>query len=211
VTERVVTRQYLVRLSPRALLIRNIILSVLFISIPVFGVLFFLGLRNGSWPVAVVGEAISLLICALGYALHRATYIGITDSTIEERGFLGLRTSVPKADVANIVFAHTYTNASPEAVPQLVITDAHGNRLLRMRGVFWTLESMRSVIASMDVPATSHHEAMSVREFFTRYPGAAYWFENRPVLVTIATIGILAAVGAVVLLLVHLVGAPPMS
>ncbi len=210
-TEHVATREYLIRLSPRVVLLRNVILSVLFVSITVFGVLFFLGLRNGSWPVAVVGEAVSLLVCALGYVLHRSTYIGITHNTIEERGFMGVRTSIPKSEVATIVFAHTYTNASPESIPQLVISDAAGKRLLRMRGVFWTLESMRAVIASIDVPAVSHRESMSMREFFTRYPGAAYWFENRPVLLTVATVGILAVVGALVLLLVTLVGAPPMS
>ncbi|MCU1421226.1 MAG: hypothetical protein JWN36_877 [Microbacteriaceae bacterium] len=209
-TQDVATRQYLIRLSPRAVLIRNIIMSVMFVSITVFGVLFFLGLRNGSWPIAIIGLAASLVVCALGYALHRSTFIGITHTTIEERGFFGRRNSVPKKDVAKIVFAHTYTNASPESVPQLVVTDAKGHRLLRMRGVFWTLESMRSVIASIDVPATSHRESMSMREFFTRYPSAAYWFENRPALLTVATIGILCAVGAVVLLLVHIVGAPPL-
>jgi hypothetical protein len=210
VTEGVVTRQYLVRLSPRAMLIRSIIMSVMFVSITVFGVLFFLGMRNGSWPVAIIGLAASLLVCALGYALHRSTFIGITHTTIEERGFFGRRNSIPKTDVASVVFAHTYTNASPESVPQLVITDAKGERLLRMRGAFWTLESMRSVIASVDVPATSHRETMSMREFFARYPTAAYWFENRPALLTVATVGILCAVGAIVLLLVHLVGAPPL-
>ena len=212
VTEDVATtRHYLIRLSPRVVLIRNAILCVLFVSIPVFGVLFFLGLRNGSWPVAVVGEAVSLAICALGYALHRSTFIGITHTTIEERGFFGLRSRVHKTDVANVVFANTYTNASPESVPQLVITDAKGGRLLRMRGIFWTVDAMRSVVASIDVPAVSHRESMSTREFFTRYPTAAYWFENRPVVATLATIGILAAVGAAVLLLVNLVGAPPMA
>ena len=202
------TRHYLVRLSPRAVLIRNAILSILFVSIPVFGVLFFLGLHNGSWPVAVVGEIVSLALCGLGYALHRSTYIGITHTTIEERGFFGARSSVAKAEVASVVLANTYTNASPESVPQLVITDSNGDRLLRMRGVYWTADAMRSVIASIDVPAVSHRESMSMREFFTRYPSAAYWFENRPVLLTVATIGILAAVGAVVLLLVTLVGSP---
>ncbi len=179
----------IVRLTPKRGMLRGVVWSILLVTVPVLGVLFFLGLGNGSWPIALAGLVLSTGLCLIGYSLFRATFIGVTATTIEERGFWGSTTSSPRAEIASIALAKTYTAAAPDAVPQLIIRTARGSRMLRMRGTYWTLDDMRSVVAALDASPSLPIETMTAEEFFSRYPGSAYWFERRPlfrVLVVIA-------------------------
>lgn len=199
---------YLVRLTPSIGLVRNTLLSILLVTVTVFGVLLFLGLRNGSWPIAAAGGVLTLLLTAIGYVRYRLTFVGITTATIEERRYCGGRTSFPRSDVASIVLADVYSNSSPDSSPQLIVRNSAGRRILRMRGAFWSIEAMNSLVSSLDIEPYRPAAAMSTAEFFRRFPGTAYWFENRPALTGAAVIGVLVAAAAAALGIMWVLGLP---
>jgi hypothetical protein len=206
VTTDIAAQRYELRLTPKLDLMRTTVISVLLVSVPVFGVLFFLGLRNGSWPLAVAGMVLTLAVCAIGMMLFRATFIGVTATSIEERGFWGSRITSPRAAVASVALVSVYSRGLPEPVNDLIVRDSHGVRLLRMRGAYWSIEAMRSVITSLDVTPSLPAEVMTRAEFFTSFPGAAYWFERNRWLFW-AIVACVAIVGAGLLLeLVRLAG-----
>ena len=181
--------------------------SVLFVAVPVFGVLTFLGIHNGSWPIGAVGALITLLVCGFLYLRYLGTSIAVTDDTIEERGFWGGRNGFARADAASVDFVHTFTPTSPDPTPQLIVLDADDRCLLRMRGAFWTAEVMGEVASHLE-PVTAVHEEMSAAEFHERYPDAAYWIEHRPIVRGVAIAALTVVVLAVIFVMSAFVALP---
>ncbi|MHB1170915.1 MAG: hypothetical protein ACYCZY_00145 [Lacisediminihabitans sp.] len=200
--------EYRAYARPRASLLRNGILSFALVSLPLFGALYFLGVPNGSWPIALAFQLVTLVLAGLAYSRYRRTFIGVTRTSIDERGFLTPKTSVPLAAVHNAVLAETYRSSSPETVGQLLLRDAEGKRMLRMRGSFWTESDMRAVAAAIDVPLAIRADAITAKTFFEDYPGSAYWFENRRRFAVLAVAAALVVLLGVVLGLMTLMGIP---
>lgn len=193
------TAHYVVRLSPRHSLARNGLLSFVFVTLPIFGALALLNESVAGIAFAIVGQVLCLLLGCILYFLYRRTFIGVTATTIEERGFWGARTSTPRAAIDSVVLANTYSRFSNDTVQQLVVRDPSGARLLRMRGLFWTPKAIGEVAAAIDLPLTTPPEDMGVREFFDTYPGTAYWFENSTGVVALAVVVVLLALTALTL------------
>lgn len=198
----------IVRLTPKSTLFWNAFWSVVLVALPLLGLLLFLGLGNGSWPVAIAAAVVSAGLCLIGHSLYRSTYIGVTTTTIEERGFWGSTTTLPRSAIASIALVSTYTRASPEPVPQLIVRSDNGSRMLRMRGTYWTLDAMRSVVVALDASASLPIEAMAARDFFGRYPGAAYWYERNRALLVILVIAAVAVGAAAILGIMRVLGLP---
>ena len=197
-----------VRVRPKRSLIRGGILTAVIVPLPIFAALLFFGLANGSWAIALIGEGLCMLLGWLGFLLFRGTYVAVTTTSIVEKGFFGRTTSAPLSEVESVVLARTYSGSTVDTLPQLIVRDSSGVRLLRLRGIFWTEESMRAVVDSIGGAAELPSEAMTSAEFFERYSGSAYWFENRPLVAGIAIAVLLAGCVGVVLGLMHLLGQP---
>lgn len=192
------TPRSLVRVSPDRRLARSGVLAVLLVSLPIFGMLFFLGLDDGVWPVAIGGELLCLIATGIALVRFFGTFVEVTETTIEEREFLGRRTSTPRAEVHSVVLARTYRSSSSDSTPQLIVRGASGRRILRMRGYFWAEELISEVAAAIEVPVVRPHEPMSAKDFFADYPGSAYWFEDRPAVAVAGTVAaFVACVGGV--------------
>ncbi len=201
-------RAVLVRIRPRQSLMISGLLVLFIVPLPIFGTLIALGVQNGLWPLAAVGVMFSILLCVQGYLSFRSTFVAVTATSIVERGFFGRTTSVPRSKVDTMVLAFTYSGSSSETLPQLLVRDNDGVRLLRLRGVFWTEESMRQVATAIGGALELPPEPMTSEQFFGRFTGGAYWFENRPALV-VGAIGILLVVSVgLVLGLMLLLGLP---
>jgi hypothetical protein len=196
-----------VRASLKRGILRSGLLILLIVPLPIFVSFALLDTRTGPWPFAA-GEALCLALASLGVGLFRRVCIGVTATTIEERGFWGRLNSLPLSDVGSIVVARTYAGSSAETHPQLLVRDRAGKRMLRMRGIFWPEQSMRAVAESLGERVHYIDEPMTSAEFLARYPGTAYWFENRPgiAIATLATLVIVCV--AAVLGLMKLLGLP---
>jgi hypothetical protein len=195
-------------LRPRRSLLWSGILVLVIVPLPIVATLITLGLSSGSWRISVIAEGVVLVLFVVGLFLLRTTYVMISASHFTERGFLGRVITTPISEVRSMVIAHTFRTSSSETLPQLIVRNGRGERLLRMRGVFWTEESMREAAAAIGVPLEEPPEPLTSRQFFEQYAGSAYWFENRRGLTTglVVLVG-LACVG-IVLGLMGLLGLP---
>ncbi|MCY7326793.1 MAG: hypothetical protein LH605_11785 [Microbacteriaceae bacterium] len=198
----------LTRVMPRRILVRNALWSYVLISLALFGSLYYLSIPRGTWPGLLLGQLGTILLCLIAYLRYRSTYIEVTTESIAERGFFGLTRRIPLSRVATTVLAETYRSHAPDSTPQLLVRDAAGRRLLRMRGTFWSLAAIRRVADAIGVPTEHHPDPTTSREFFANFPGSAYWFEHRPALFVVTALAVFAVSLAVVLGLMSLAGIP---
>jgi hypothetical protein len=197
-----------VRLRPKRSLLWSGILVFIIVPIPIVATLVTLGLPDGSWRISVGAEAIALVLFAIGLYLFLTTYVVISPTHFTERGFFGRAVTTPVTEVASVVIAHTFSSSSSETLPQLIVRNDRGERILRMRGIFWSEESMRVAAAAIGTPLEEPVDPLTSKQFFEQYAGSAYWFENRRGLgITVVVLTGLVCVG-IVLGLMGLLGLP---
>ena len=195
-------------LRPRRGLLWSGVLVLIIVPLPIVATLVTLGVPDGSWPFALIGGAISILVFFVGLHLFRTTYVVISSTQITERGFFSRPASTPISAVSSVVLTHTFSTSSSETLPQLIVRNDRSERILRMRGIFWTEQTMRAAAAAIGSPLEEPVDALTPRQFFEQYSGSAYWFENRRGLgVTIVVVIGLACIG-LVLGLMRLLGLP---
>lgn len=197
-----------VRIRPRPAPVRGGLLAIFVTSLVFFGALGILGLANGSWPLAIIGEVLSLAVILLGAVLAATTYIQITAEHIIERGFWGLMSKHRLFDVDSVVLVRVYDGDTESELQQLIVRDPAGRRLLRMRGTFWTPDDVQAVVDAIGEPVHEPPEPMTLNEFFERYPGAAYWFERGRLMLALSIAGGLLALTGLVLGVMAVLGLP---
>lgn len=196
------------RLRPRPSLFRRVATAAIAFFVPAFAVLFYLTIPSGLWPVVLVGAL--LVAAALVYSVVSYLRVGVWVSSegIAERGFFGKTTRVAVGDIGSIVRADVFpTGTSADTVPQLFVCDAEGWQVIRLRGQFWTRESMSIIVLTLEAPLVEIERPISTSELYATYPGLLYWFERRPIMAALifsgilvlgglALYGVLASVGA---------------
>lgn len=203
---------FVVKVSPRRSLVRNGVLSYVFLSLPLFGALYFFSAPSLAWLTVLGVHLLSLAVAAAVYLRFTTVFIGVTSTAIYERSFFGPPKVMFLSKVGDAAFVYTYRSSSTETMPQLLVRCADNSRLLRMRGIFWSETNMRAVAAvitaSARIPLTEREEPMTASVFFAEYSGSAYWFENRPALIVVAVFVTLLAVLGIVLAFMALMGIP---
>jgi hypothetical protein len=83
--------------------------------------------------------------------------------------------------VGQVLLLDLYQGGSTlDTHPQLFIRGHDGRLLLRMRGQFWSRESMERVAEEFDVPLTMTPNSMTLSELRRKTPELLYWFERFP-------------------------------
>ena len=196
------------RLRPRRSLLWSAILVLVVVPIPIVATLVALGLPTGSWGISVVAEAVVLLLFFVGLFLFQTTYVVISATHFTERGFFSRTVTTPISEVSSIVIAQVFSTSSSETLPQLIVRDSGGRRLLRMRGIFWSEETIREAATAIGARVEEPTEPLTSKQFFEQYSGSAYWFENRRGLgIAIVVLVGLICVG-IVLALMGVLGLP---
>jgi hypothetical protein len=180
-----------VRVAARGSVLRNTIYAAFAAGIPLFGVLYWLSLAQGNWLRVLVVQAIYTGFFALIAVRHFGAHVEVTSTTVTKQA-LFVRTTLSRADVASSYLVDTHTSNSPELLPQLVLLDAQGGRLMRMRGTFWSRDDMVRVAEAIGAPLTVQTEPMTLKEFYALRPGTAYWYEGK---LWLAIVGIVLAFG----------------
>jgi hypothetical protein len=193
-------------LRPESDLFRQGVFAVIAFMTPVFVVLYFLTVPDGPWLAVLVTQIFATVAVTLAaYAYFRAG-IWIDGEGIIERGFFGLHRHVPVGDVGSIVLAQTFDSSGRNAIPQLFVCDHEGTTVIRMRGQFWSQQSMDAVVEALDVPVLPIDDTVSTDELRTDHPGLLYWFERHPWQTGVAFTLVTAAVGGLAYLIIQLVG-----
>ena len=171
-----------VRVRPRRSLMSTAFVSIVLAMIPVFGVLYWFAVQHDNWGLVFVVHLAITVACLATLARQLTVFTAVTGTELIGRGIFSPMLRVPLSDIASVVIVPTYIGQSPDAVPQLLVRDASGARLFRMRGSFWHTDDLNAIADALPVTPTFVQEPMSIREFYRTYPGSAYWFQNRPAL-----------------------------
>lgn len=200
-----------VRIMPRRSLLVSALVSIVVVLLPVSGLLYWFAVPRGQGHWVVLAQAV-VVAASLGLLFRQLTVdTVVADGELRGRGIFSPMERVPLERIARVDIVHVYVGQSPETAPQLLVRDAAGTRLFRLRGVFWHAGDLEKVAAALPVPVTIAPEPIAVSEFFENYPGSAYWFENRPWLVATLLVLVLAAAVGVTVGTMTLLGMPIMA
>jgi hypothetical protein len=192
------------RLRPIASVFRQGIIACVAFMTPVFVVLYFMSIPNGPWLFVLVSQIVISLAIGISSWRFFQLAIWVSSDSIAERGFFRLHRAFSGPEIGSIVFAQAYSG--PEIQPQLFVRSPSGATIVRMRGQFWTRESMETVMETLDAPVEIIDDPVSIAELRDSIPTVLYWFERRPVVAGIAFAAGLIALGAVVLIALRLTG-----
>lgn len=197
VAARGVTPNPVLLVRTRPSLMRSGTLAITAGAVPLFAVLYWLSISQGSWRRVLVVHVVFMALWAFAWFRFRRVYVKVDDERITDQSFLK-RTVIPRRDVADILIAQTYRDSSADTVPQLLALDKAGRRLFRLRGYFWTRDDMLAIAKAIGVRPRIDPEPLTRREFYESYPGSAYWYEGRPWLKTAGiVVALVAAAGFV--------------
>lgn len=171
-----------VTVRPRRSLLRTGFFSIVLGMIPVFGVLYWFSLEHGTFFVVLIVHVLVALAATAVLIRQTMVHTAVTDSELLGNGIFSPLVRVPLERIARVDLVDTYVGQAPEAVTQLLVRDAEGRRLFRMRGNFYPDGDLERVAAALPVPASATEDPIEITEFFRTYPGSAYWFEHRPIL-----------------------------
>lgn len=199
------------RLRPNPTLLRQAIATLLAFAVPAFGVLYFLTVPTGDWlPVLIVQIVVSALFLLATWAFFRVG-VWVDARGIVERGFFGMVTHTPIERIGSSVLVQAYYGGGADTMPQFFVCDHEGRQVVRLRGQFWSLESMAAVRDILGVPSTEQAEGVSTKEIGTQYPGLLYWFERRPILAVAGAGTVLVFAGALVYFGLRFFDSPPLA
>lgn len=188
-----------VRVRPKSSLLSNAFASIILGTTPFFGVAYWFASSRGGIEIAVIAH---VCVVALGLLLlwrQLSVFCAVTADELIGNGIFTPLVRVPLTEVRRVLLVPTYLGAAPDPVLQLLVLGDGGARLFRMRGTFWHVADLKALAAQLPVPIEHVHEALSLRDFFRAYPGAAYWFEHRrPLRVAIVTVAVLIGLAAAI-------------
>lgn len=154
--------------------------AILALTTPVFAVIYWLTIPSGDWVYVLVVHILVVLATILGvYAFFSATITLLPDG-VRERGFFGRTLLVHPDDVGAVLLVRLYEGSTLDTLPQLFVQGHDGTVLIRMRGQFWSAETMERVAEELDVPVTRPEEVMTMTQLRRASPELLYWFERRP-------------------------------
>ena len=200
-----------VRIHPRRSLLVSALVSTVVVLVPLSAVLYWFAIPRGQAGWVAAAQAI-VLVVALALLVRQLTvHTAVSDGELRGRGIFSPMVRVPLARIAHVDLVPVYVGQSPETVFQLLVRDATGARLFRLRGTFWHPGDLERVAAALPTPPRRAQEPLAIGEFFESYPGSAYWFENRPGLVALVIALLVAAAVAIIVGVMVLLGMPIMS
>jgi hypothetical protein len=168
--------------------------------IPVFAAIFWFSIPRGTWPrVFVALLVVTAVYVAISYLLSRVS-MRISHDGVTERGFVTTN-RVPAKRIESVLVVTVYRGQSLETVPHLFLLDTNGEPLLRMRGQFWSVDSIEAMVNAFDVPVRRIDEPMTRAELRRDHAELLYWFERWPWLGAAVSAGAVAALSLVLILL----------
>lgn len=194
------------RLRPHPYLLPRGVAAVVAFFVPALGVLFFLTVPTGPWPIVLIATiAVAILF---SYSVVSATRLGVwvTPESITERGYFSITKRYTIDELGSMVLVDTYRASLADTAPQLFVCDPAGKQLIRLRGQFWSRESMQTIASTLDVPLTALDRPLQNNELRALYPGLLYWFERRPVLTALVFGSIILVAGALLYALLTALG-----
>lgn len=169
--------------------------------LPVFVSVFWFSIPRGTWLRVLVALIVVSLVYAVASRLLARASIRVTADCVSENGLLTGRIRVPAKRIVSLVILETYRGDTLDTELQLFAFDPAGERLFRMRGPYWSRESIEIMAAAFDVPTRRLEGPITRMELRRRYHSSLYWFERWPALGVMCVVGFIAALSLVLITL----------
>ncbi|TXK18486.1 hypothetical protein [Homoserinibacter sp. GY 40078] len=194
-----------VRVRPKFSVLSNSLAAILLLTSPIFGVMYWFAIPRRGVELVVIAHAI---VVTIGLALlwrQLRVHSEATGTELIGNGIFSPVVRVPYERIARVLFVPTYVGAAPDPVTQLLVVDAEGKRLFRMRGSFWHAEDLVRLAAAVPAPLEVVPDPIPISDFYRTYPRSAYWFEDRRWLqITLVTAAVLAGFALTTFVMVEL-------
>jgi hypothetical protein len=185
-----------IRIRPRGSILNTAVVTMLFVTSPLFGALYWFTIPSGTWVEVLAAHVVVVVACVIVGARQLSLFTEVRDGRLRGNGIFSPLEQVAFERIARVDLVDTYVGLAPVPVRQLLVRDADGARLFRMRGNFWHDGDVEKLAAALPIAPVSTTEPLDLRDFLRNYPGSAYWFEGRPVVTTAAiALGVLAIAG----------------
>ena len=193
------------KLLPHRRLFWQGLVSMSAFVLPVVAVLLTLTVPDGPWPLVVAMWGFASLLFGIASWAFFGVGVWVGEDGIAERGFFGRLELYRRDEIARILLARTYHGNGAATLPQLFLCDSDDNKLIRLRGQFWSFENMQIISDTLDLPM-QELSASEIREIHAEYPNLVYWFERRPWLAAALATAAITAVGTIILAVLVLSG-----
>lgn len=193
---------------PRRRLLRDGLLAIGLVMLALAAPLLLFAVPNGNLSVVLIAVGVVVVLCIVGVLDFARAAITIGGGELVKRAFLTPPFRVPLDRIDTVHVVEVYPSGTTRAVPQLLALSANGERLFRMRGQFWTRIAIEQVADASTAVVIRSDEPLTTAEFHERWPQAAYWYENRPLLAAVGFTGVLVAAAAIVYGMLALAGLP---
>jgi hypothetical protein len=140
------------------------VLAAVALLLPLFSVWIWLSLSSDTWPYVlsiICGISALALLGALGG--HRMRVFVSADG-LKTRGLLGRVIRITPAEIARIVLVDIYQTGTLDALPHLYLLNSAGDVLLHLRGQFWPLSGMETLIDTLGIAAERPPEPLTATE-----------------------------------------------
>lgn len=205
------TDDVVLRIVPRRSLLISALVSGLVVAVPLCVLFFWFAIPRGQAYYVLMGLYI-VIVAGLAMLFRQLSVDTIVTATeLRGRGIFSPLVRVPLDQIATVTLVPTYVGQASEPVNQLLVRDADGRRLYRMRGNYWYPGDLRRVANVLPAIPTVVAEPMTLREFWAAYPGSAYWFENRPWLTVGLFLAVIALCVGLAIGVMHLLEMPIMA
>lgn len=187
-----------IKLRPMPRIFSQGLIAVVAFMTPVFVVLYVMTIPSGPWRAVLVTQIIATMVVVAGSASYFRLAVWVDSGSISETGLFGRTQRIEAGDIGSVFLAEVFEASGTKTLPQLFVRDKAGRTVIRMRGQFWSRESMDRVLTTLEAPKIAWDGSVSTRELRDEYPGLLYWFERRPVMAALAFTAGTAVVGALV-------------
>ena len=157
------------------------IAAILALSVPILIVLYWLTIPTGAWVWVAVAQAIVLGAMIFGTIRFLRVCVSVSDSHLLERRFFFGTTRIPLESISRVVMLEMHRTMASQSRLQMFVLDRAGRPLLRMRGEYWSRNSINRIASHLTMSPIEHIDhPVTLDELQSTRPELLYWFERRP-------------------------------
>lgn len=157
------------------------IVALLALSVPILIVLYWLTIPTGAWVWVLLAQAVILAAMVFATVRFLRVRIGVTPTHLIERRFFFGTTRIPLESIARVVMLEMHRTMASQSRLQMFVLDKGGLPLLRMRGEYWSRNSINQVASHLTMAPIEHVDhPVTLDELQSTRPEMLYWFERRP-------------------------------
>ena len=148
---------------------------------------------SSGWGRVAIVVLVVALAFALSFAYHRRARLFVTASRLGSRGWVGTWW-IPRADLSRAVLVESLASHHDRTYRELFLFDRADKRVARISGRVWGNKKVTLVAHALALPLSTIDRAVTVKELVATEPGALRSYEQRPWLVVVIVLSVVALV-----------------